>query len=216
MSGPWAPAGQPGAGPQVAWTPGGQSPAGPAPARPPVDVGGLLRLVAGALLLVAGVLLAIAPFLTLYSVDGRGDIGDYEFVLRGFDASDGEGSAEGAPRYGFALAGAALLLLVGGALVLAARWNARLRTVAAGIAVCAVGAVVGAGWVLTSFVGDLADRNESRRGESYWFEIDTGGGGVMLVIAMVVALVALAVLLLAPVFDHLRARSAAASAGGAR
>lgn len=193
----------------VAWA-GGMAAPPPLPARPPVDVGGLLRLVAGGLLLVAGVLAGIACSLTMFEIDF--DTGEDPFEATAW--SDGGDRYPTPIRWGIPMAVAAAALVAGAVLVLASRWASGLRGPAAAVSAAAVGSVVSVGWLVGGYVSDLSDAL-TVTGEEFGIEqvVETGGGTVLLVVALWTALAAVVPLVLAPAFDAIRARR---TGGGAR
>ncbi|MGY1772272.1 hypothetical protein [Blastococcus sp. SYSU D00813] len=210
MTGPvpaWQPPGQPGATavvPSVTWD--AAAPA-PAAARRPVDVAGVLRLAAGGLLAVAGGLTAVAPFLTLYSlaIDG-------EEAFR----TDGWGSADDGPqtpvRWAIPVLLAAAALLVAGVLLVVSRWVVRLRTAAAAVGAVAAGAAVAVGWMLGPFVDSFVASWETGGFGDTDYDASSGAGTVLVLVATWLGLAAVVPLVLAPVVDAVRARTA----GGAR
>ncbi|WP_029433381.1 hypothetical protein [Blastococcus sp. URHD0036] len=198
-------------GGQVAWAGGVAAPPVPGPPRSPVDVGGVLRLVSGGLLVAAGVLTAIACALTMYAIDGFSDGSPFEAT-----AWSDSGDRYPTPvRWGIPMAVVATVLVVGGVLLLASRWAVRLRGAAAATGTAAVGGVLAVGWMVGSYVGGLADllRETGADVGGGSEALDTGGGTVLLQIALWTALAAVVPLVLAPVADAVRART---TAGGAR
>ncbi len=200
----------PGGQASVAWTAGMPAAPPPAPARPPADVGAVLRLVAAGLLLVAGVLTTIACFLTVFEIE-------MAFGEPPFEATAWSDSGERFPtpiRWGIPMVVVAAALLAGGVLLLLSRWSASLRGLAAAVAAAGVGGAVAVGWMVSGYVGDLAG---SLRELNADLDIDqglrTGGGVVLLLVSLWTALAAVVPLVLAPVLDAVRARAAV---GGGR
>lgn len=198
----WQPAGQHGATAVVApvdWNAAAPSPAAP---RRQVDGAAVLRLVAGGLLAVAGALTATAPFLTLYSL-----------VIDGDEAfrTDGWGSGTEGPqtpvRWAVPILLAAAALLVAAVLLVVSRWVARLRTAAAAVGALGAGAAVAVGWMLGPFVDSFVESWETGDFGDTEYDASSGGGTVLVLVAMWLALVAVVPLVLAPVLDAVRDRA---------
>ncbi|RBY89912.1 hypothetical protein [Blastococcus sp. TF02A-26] len=196
----------PTSGGPVAWAGGVAPPPLPGPPRAPVDVGAVLRLVAGALLVAAGLLVAIACTLTVFEIEN--DFGDPPF-----EATAWSDSGERYPtpvRWGIPMAAVAVVLLVGGVLVVVSRWSARVRGAAAAMAAAAAGGALAVGWMVGDYVADLDAtlRENGSAVEGFPEVLRTGGGTVLLQIALWTALAAVVPLVLAPVLDAARARAA--------
>jgi hypothetical protein len=208
---PQSPHALPPPGGQVAWSGGVATPPMSGPPRPPVDVGGILRLVAAGLLVAAGVLAAIACALTIFEIDS--DFSDAPFEATAWNDS---GDRYPTPvRWGIPMAAVAVVLVIGGVLLLVSRWAVRLRGIAAATAAAAVGGVLAVGWMIGGYVSGFADtlRENNADFEGGSEVLHTGGGTVLLQIALWTALAAAVPLVLAPVVDAVRARTIV---GGAR